>query len=182
MYMPTLARFTALDPLPPDGEPVLLGASRYAYVNNNPTNFVDPSGLTPVGQACCFLCYGPIAKGGEGSVKKAGIADRDDAGGGNAFLHCLISCNVHSICPICDNNWDNRETESGPPNIGNRQDLRNNAAGRTVAGNCWDGCVKLWKDGKLTCQSKGALVACPPPPKDYPHPTSPPPDIDTGWR
>src|SRR5437762_2974013 len=25
MYMPTLARFTARDPMPPDGEPVLLG-------------------------------------------------------------------------------------------------------------------------------------------------------------
>ena len=45
MYMPTLARFTALDPMPPDGEPVLLGASRYAYVENDPMNRSDPSGL-----------------------------------------------------------------------------------------------------------------------------------------
>src|SRR5579863_916043 len=34
MYAPTLARFTALDPMPPDGEPVLLGASRYEYAEN----------------------------------------------------------------------------------------------------------------------------------------------------
>ena len=47
MYMPTLARFTARDPMPPDGEPMLLGASRYGYVRNNPLNFVDPSGLSP---------------------------------------------------------------------------------------------------------------------------------------
>lgn len=47
MYAPVLARFTALDPLPPDGEPVMLGASRYGYVANNPVNRTDPSGLKP---------------------------------------------------------------------------------------------------------------------------------------
>ena len=53
MYMPTLARFTARDPLPPDGEPVLLrgipiltrAGSQYKYANNNPTSFTDPSGM-----------------------------------------------------------------------------------------------------------------------------------------
>jgi len=56
MYMPTLARFTALDPMPPDGEPVLLyglpdglensaPSNPYGYAGNSPANFVDPSGL-----------------------------------------------------------------------------------------------------------------------------------------
>src|SRR5262249_25170897 len=41
------SRFTARDPMPPDGEPVLLAASPYGYVQNNPVNFVDPSGHAP---------------------------------------------------------------------------------------------------------------------------------------
>jgi hypothetical protein len=44
MYMPTVARFTSRDPLPQDGEPVLLGTS-YWYANNSPTMLVDPSGM-----------------------------------------------------------------------------------------------------------------------------------------
>ncbi len=46
MYQPTLGRFTARDPMPENG--VLVGGipqSSYWYANNNPVNFVDPSGL-----------------------------------------------------------------------------------------------------------------------------------------
>jgi hypothetical protein len=66
MYHPVLGRFLTRDPLPMDGEPVLMGAdidgigsmtdewdeptndertNLYAYVGNSPTNYVDPSGL-----------------------------------------------------------------------------------------------------------------------------------------
>lgn len=61
MYMPTLARFTALDPLPPDGVPVLLGrvptgprlsiykiGNAFIYCNNDPLNWIDPSGLQAI--------------------------------------------------------------------------------------------------------------------------------------
>ena len=56
MYMPTLARFTSRDPLADTEEPVMGGISpavqaaiiqQYAYANNSPMNFMDPSGL------CC---------------------------------------------------------------------------------------------------------------------------------
>ena len=54
MYMPTLARFTSRDPLADTAEPVMGGLSaevqaaiiqQYAYANNSPPNFMDPSGL-----------------------------------------------------------------------------------------------------------------------------------------
>lgn len=59
MYMPKLARFTARDPLSENGADLLGGLPRsasahavngpmsthpYAYVDNNPVNFVEPSG------------------------------------------------------------------------------------------------------------------------------------------
>jgi len=58
MYMPTLARFTARDPLGED-EAVLLDRNLpslqpYIYAANNPVRFVDPSGLFPL------LLAGPI--------------------------------------------------------------------------------------------------------------------------
>jgi hypothetical protein len=58
MYVPTIARFTARDPMPPDGEPVLFGripdglassapyaSHPYGYASNNPCNYTDPSGM-----------------------------------------------------------------------------------------------------------------------------------------
>jgi len=69
MYMPTLARFTALDPLPPDGEPVLIGkvpeglasaapSNPYSYAGNSPLIFFDPSGM----QHICPFPSGPSAQ------------------------------------------------------------------------------------------------------------------------
>lgn len=41
-YDPGAGRFTQADPYPAN----LLGPSRYAYAGCNPTNFVDPTGLS----------------------------------------------------------------------------------------------------------------------------------------
>ena len=65
MYQPTLARFTARDPLPQEG-PVLMGripGNTYAYAESNPVNRMDPSGMDSTlnfsnqgGQACSQEC------------------------------------------------------------------------------------------------------------------------------
>ena len=47
MYDPVLGRFTGADTVVPGG---VQGFDRYAYVNNSPVNFVDPSGHKCVGQ------------------------------------------------------------------------------------------------------------------------------------
>ena len=69
MYQPVLARFTARDPLSPDGVELLGSVSHlrkqltkdavqppilvYAYVANNPLNLIDPSGMKPKWQQAC---------------------------------------------------------------------------------------------------------------------------------
>ncbi|WFE27296.1 RHS repeat-associated core domain-containing protein [Solwaraspora sp. WMMD791] len=45
-YDPTLGRFISVDPLVNPGDPQTLNA--YAYGNNNPTSFSDPTGLKPL--------------------------------------------------------------------------------------------------------------------------------------
>ncbi len=51
MYVPTLARFTARDPVGPNAPMVLYSRSPYAYAMNQPLRFVDPSGRLTEEQA-----------------------------------------------------------------------------------------------------------------------------------
>jgi RHS repeat-associated protein len=50
-YQPASGRFTQLDPLPES----IIARNRYAYVNCNPVNAVDPSGLAPCTPRQTFL-------------------------------------------------------------------------------------------------------------------------------
>lgn len=80
-YDPRIGRFTATDPLP--AGPYDPHVSTYAYVNNRPTLFVDPSGLFCVlgTNAHDGSCRGSGVLGGVGGVMwGAGQAANDAAG------------------------------------------------------------------------------------------------------
>ncbi len=88
MYMPTLARFTARDPMPPDGEPVLLGRSTYEYADNNPVNEFDPSGLSPLilGPIPCVIPIIPCVSIKVGKCEVDPQIDRPPGGASDAEL------------------------------------------------------------------------------------------------
>jgi len=50
-YDPSLGRFAQADSIIPPG---VQGLDRYAYVNNSPMNYVDPSGHEPKGTGSCY--------------------------------------------------------------------------------------------------------------------------------
>jgi RHS repeat-associated protein len=57
-YNPELARWLSRDPLP--NAEKLLGPNLYAYVDNNPTNWIDPSGNGPLEFFRCLLNGGVL--------------------------------------------------------------------------------------------------------------------------
>lgn len=87
MYMPTVARFTARDPLPEKEEPILMRemskelqllTQSYAYTMSNPLGAVDPTGLVPscIGLLC--LCApDPDAKKGCSDLSKMTVRAKE---------------------------------------------------------------------------------------------------------
>jgi len=128
-----------------------------------PLDAVDPSGEGMFASACCNVYAGPIAKFVEQALRQAGIDDRDDLGGGNALLHCLIACHIKELAPVCSKWWNiDREKPKNDP-----QDIANNKLGSSFAGTaagCVKGCTDAWKTGGLTCTGKGGKTfPCPAP-------------------
>jgi hypothetical protein len=87
-------------------------------------------------------------------LKNAGIDGSTAASnekGGNAFRHCLATCQAVKTCGDASAKrfWDGRETST---DIDGRQDLANNSVGYGLASNssCWDACINAWNTGKLT--------------------------------
>ncbi|MBI5822918.1 MAG: RHS repeat-associated core domain-containing protein [Chloroflexi bacterium] len=67
MYDPALGRFTSADTIVPGG---VQGYDRYAYVNNSPVNYVDPSGHEP--KYGCYQSSGNTCLNSNGTELKEG--------------------------------------------------------------------------------------------------------------
>jgi len=192
-YDADLVRWLSRDPIGYEGRDINL----YRYVGGNPVARLDPLGL--IEQLCIAGCHGrpapPPPLGGNNpdnrcqcpnSATALGVAlnflrqgwghgqgKANTIRGWNAMLHCVISCKIHQNDPTCDGAWDRRE----PSNTTNGMiDFHNNAAGRTVSGDCWSGCLALWRSGDLQCLTGDEWPdimsgPCDPPPD--PMPTSP---------
>ena len=142
----------------------------YNFTSNDPLNQFDILGLIGVcgprrvpgcppgvDNACC-LCAQPVGANVLVQLARHDIDGGDNAGGGNAFRHCLAACQSVRTCgrQCAQSFWDGRETPGVPADD---QDLANNAVGYGVTGSCWEGCMRAWRGGSLNCQGN----PCPPP-------------------
>jgi len=169
-YDPGAQRWLNRDPVGERG-----GIDLFCFNLNQPISKVDA-----LGHGCMdYLCARAAANDVQKKLKESGIKDRDDVGGGNAFLHCVIGCQLTRTCgKSAQKTWDDRENPSNPT-PSNQQDLNNNHNGYGVAdqpGSCWDNCMKLWDKGELSCE--GGTKKCPPPANHPPEPK--PPTYPTG--
>ena len=165
MYDAVGGRFCSRDPIGFEGSSWNL----YECFGSSPTYRTDPSGLVfgdgPIPAEGCrdVICASCNATAGGNVLLQLlvnGIDGSDDPGGGNAFRHCLASCQSTNACGADCSEWfwDGRET---PGVAEDDQDLANKQAGRGNANesSCWDACTDDWENGGLDCQG----TTCPPP-------------------
>ncbi len=170
----------------------------YRYVTNSPTSHNDPLGLRAAPDTFVeFLdkvligfdqlfsppCYQPNtfqcnncndeqSKYARALMIAAGIQYADDAGGGNAFQHCYVSCQSVKACGFrcAAQYWTDREKpgEPGKPFAPDAlMDLENNTMGFLSAKDsrkdCWDSCKDKWDSGQLVClNDQKKQMKCPP--------------------
>jgi hypothetical protein len=178
-YNPQLGRWANRDPIGEKG-----GFNFYAFVNNTSVNRFDPFGLYGFGHGIggplidfCQAAKDKTCNTAVGAnvllqLRLHGIDGNDDAGGGNAFRHCLASCQSSKTCgeDSAKRFWNGREDGSTPSG---RQDLGNNGVGfgNASQSSCWNACMNSWNGGGLICGNG----PCPPrqPPNNPPNPTPP---------
>ena len=130
----------------------------YQYVGSRPLNMLDPRG------EFCWLYINFIGM----NIRNI-FRDRGINGGGtgceNAFTHCYVACEIHSVFQSCSDAWDDREDGDSPDDLA---DLANNAVGRGCAksGDCWRCCRERGQSGKFTCSDNNGLFQCRLPPND----------------
>jgi hypothetical protein len=168
-YDPGVQRWINRDPIGESG-----GLNKFGFVRNSPAGAFDVFGHSWASKCAGLVCASVIAKDTEGQLREAGIRDRDNREGGNAFLHCVIACRIKKKCNDAGvRHWDQRENRA---TAAGRQDHLNNQVGFSAAEDnkhCWDSCMKEWLDGNLFCE--GGTTECPPPPRVISEPTVPSP-------
>ena len=134
-YNPSVARWPNRDPIGERG-----GMNLYGFVNNTPVNRFDPFGLYGFGHGIggplidfCSAAKDKTCNSAVGAnvllqLRLNGIDGNDDAGGGNAFRHCLAACQSSKTCgeDSARRFWNGREDASTGAG---RQDLANNGVG-----------------------------------------------------
>jgi RHS repeat-associated protein len=167
-YHPTLGRWLNRDPIEEKG-----GINLYAMVGNKVLIRVDMLGLIDLKCRCCWLLVAAAGEALQRNTTEPGMG-HDDPGGGNAFRHCYIACQVANQCGVkCakdrKDGWDGREYKNGLSRA-DRIDLLNNKRGYDCAStgkNCLDCCLDKWRSGKLKngpTPGRGVDIAPPPPP------------------
>ena len=199
MYHQKAGRFMQQDPLG-----YVDGMNMYVYAQSNSIRYADPYGMSSYsppwspypgsgyypgqgnsGNSDCDglddkLCN--LAAGANAllQLKMNGIDHTNDRNGGNAFRHCLATCQASKMCGAdsAKNYWNGREDGESPAS---NMDLENNKIGYEVTGSCWDGCGDALKSGKLTCRDESGnnLIPCPQTdlPKKNPKPKPLPPSM-----
>ena len=177
-YSPEQGRWISRDPIDEKGGPNL-----YEFVANRPLDSHDPTGLTSVGFEHATGLFEDIGKclgewfcnkrvGWEthrDCVAKLGADVGDKQKGGNAFLHCVVACRATKRCgaEAAKQFWD---AYDGPGSKDRKRygdadsdmDLRNNAVGYQISGDCWKGCIHAWESGNLHCLKEDTWpIKCP---------------------
>jgi uncharacterized protein RhaS with RHS repeats len=156
-YDPGPQRWINRDPIGEVG-----GVNLYRFVLNTPVGRVDAKGLLPdlpdAGerwlQDC--LCVRRVAKTTQQALRDGGFPIGNEATGGNAFQHCLISCRASKECGTDSartllTDYENQQSLSEQTVLQREMDLKNNEVGYAVKGDCAKGCADAWRQGALTC-------------------------------
>ena len=114
---------------------------------------------------CCGGCVRAAGASALTTANTMGVDHTNNASGGNAFRHCMATCNSKKLCgdDCAEGFWDGRETPGRPADD---MDLANNQVGYGVAdsgSNCLQGCLTEWNSGNFTCLENGREVTCPAP-------------------
>jgi RHS repeat-associated protein len=142
------------------------GLALYVFVHNNPLNSRDPLGQQTSNQNgecdCDVQKMIDVRDRVQWGILFMGYFAGADGFAGNALAHCVVACKLHQRMPECDDVWEKSEkTVTGRPRDDYSDlDLRNNAVGRGIVGDCYDGCERALFNGDLWCMGSRGAVHC----------------------